>query len=268
VKLFRHKKITTAVVLGCGPAGLFAAHEFIRHGWSVSIFSKEVRRSEMFGAQYLHAPILGLDGDDDPFTIDYQLKGSAISYKDKVYWRPRTDIEVSPESLVGTHPAWDIRRAYYDAWSRYGALVERRHIDDIAVKHLTETGSLIVSSIPAMNLCIDRAAHQFQSQSVWAVGDAPERGVTCPVQVPMNTVVCNGEGNPSWYRASNIQGYKTCEWPMATKPPLNNVALVTKPVKSTCVCFPSVVRVGRYGTWTKGVLAHTAAEVAARYVAA
>jgi hypothetical protein len=100
--------------------------------------------------------------------------------------------------------------------------------------------------------------HRFESETVWAVGDAPERGIFCPVTVPSWTVQCNGEENPRWYRASNVFGYKTCEWPGEKAPPVQDIAKVEKPISTTCDCWldGNYLRLGRFGTWTKGVLSH------------
>lgn len=250
--MFRRKP-KRAAVLGCGPAGLFAAHALVDAGWDVTVYSNR-RRSEMFGAQYLHAPVPGLA--EIGTVIHYRLQGSVVAYRDKVYEGMPVE-SVSPESLAGYHRAWDIRAAYYDAWERYQSLI--KHTPGIGaadVEDLRGKGfRLIVSSLPAPSICM--GLHRFQSQKVWASGDAPERGKMCPVETPADTVICNGDPAPSWYRASNVFGYNTCEWPGGTKPPLD-VAEVIKPIKTDCDCQPGVLRIGRYGTWTKGVLSHEA----------
>lgn len=76
------------------------------------------------------------------------------------------------------------------------------------------------------------------------------------ITIPANSVLCNGRGNPRWYRISNTFGYMTVEWPDGAKPPLSGVARVSKPLDHNCSCFPEIVRTGRYGAWRKGELAH------------
>jgi hypothetical protein len=247
-------------VLGCGPAGLMSAHAAVLLGYEVRIHSKK-RKSEMYGAQYLHQPIPHISEDADRFEVNYELAGTQEGYREKVYGKTWNGL-VSPDELLGKHDGWDIRAAYDRLWRRYSPLVI-----DVDFKSGSEIRSYIdnhditdvwVSSIPATALCQAKEMHAFNGQEVWAVGDAPERGVFSPVRVAEQTVICNGEDSPGWYRASMIQGYATAEWSQERKPPLDNVVRITKPLSTTCTCLSEVHRVGRYGMWQKGVLSHTA----------
>jgi len=254
LRLRRDRRVA---ILGCGPAGLFAAHAFIQMGQTVSIFSKK-RRSEMFGAQYLHAPIPALSLAP-PQTIEYKLTGSVHDYAAKVYGGRLSARSVSPAYLEGQQEVWDIREAYYRAWEFYAPLIVSMPLDSSSIHSLKQTFDLVVSTIPAPALCANmEGAHLFHSETVWAVGDAPERGIYCPVTVPSWTVQCNGEENPRWYRASNVFGYKTAEWPGEKAPPVQDIAKVEKPISTTCDCWVDsrYLRAGRFGTWTKGVLSH------------
>lgn len=230
---------------------------------SVRIFSK-ARQSRMFGAQYLHAPIPGLTGPGDVFDVEYTLRGTVEGYREKVYG-PGSTAETSPERMLGFHQAWDIRAAYNRAWNRYHTLVEHTELRADAVETLAQTAwrakrTMVISSVPAPLLCQQPGVHQFREARIWAMGDAPEMNQYAPVTVAPDTVVCNGEDSPRWYRAANILGYRSVEWPDGRKPSVSGVAPVLKPIGTNCDCLPSVVRVGRYGTWTKGVLSHQAYE--------
>jgi hypothetical protein len=259
VKLLRRRE-KRAAVLGCGPAGLFAAHALAQDNWDVTIFSKK-RRSEMFGAQYLHAPIPGLTVGRSR-EVHYRLNGTVDAYREKVYGR-RSGISVSLEALTSRHPAWDIREAYAAAWSVYAERII--NIPQISPEWVIQElhplrYDRVVTSIPATELCSE--VHVFDSQQVWAIGDAPERGVFAPYSPTRETVECDATREVGWYRASNIFGYTTMEWPSGRKPPFDGVAPVTKPISTDCDCFSNFIRVGRYGTWTKGVLSHTAGDLA------
>lgn len=258
----------TVAILGCGPAGIFAAHAATISGYNVAIFSKK-RRSEMFGAQYMHMPLPGLRMDSR--TISYKLVGTVDGYRRRVYGDvERVKIEVSPEALAGTYRAWDIRAAYYQLYSQYESdIVHTGEIDGAFIVSATRRGmgkhfTAVVNTIPMPQMCIKQSRHSFYSQDVWAIGDAPERGVECPVTVAPDSVVCNGSeyvGAPEWYRASNIFGYKTVEWPYYQRPSIANgirPAMVRKPILTNCDCHAGVIRVGRYGKWTKGELSHHA----------
>lgn len=245
-----------ALILGCGPAGLMAAHAAHRFGFETVIVSK-ARKSFMNGAQYLHAPIPGASLKD-PFIIDYKLVGDVAGYRDKVYG-PGSQVEVSPQSLIGHHPAWDIREAYDHLWRKYGAGVRDVHLNPFAIRRLLETErpDLTISTIPAKLLCHQRADHTFVAETVWATSELE-------IDLSDNTVLCNGEMDVSWYRASKIQGFTNTEWP-GTDYPMGyggRVWEVVKPLSTSCTCLPEVHRMGRYGKWIKGVLSHHAWEEA------
>lgn len=261
------KQTKTVGVLGCGPAGLFAASAAADLGYAVRIFSR-ARQSEMFGAQYLHQPVPGLSEPNAFSLVEYRLEGSLAGYAEKVYGPTFDPANVSPASLTGQHPAWNIRAAYDRAWGRWGGKVEDTAITpawlDTTAAYAAEAGVWRwIWSIPLQPFC--EAGHTFSAREVWAKGDAPERNSYCPVSVPPWTVVCNGEKSPGWYRASNVFGYKTAEWPQEKKPPVSDVARVVKPIGNNCTCWATigrapVLRVGRYGRWVKGELSHQAYE--------
>lgn len=244
-------------VLGCGPTGLVAAHAAALHGADVTIYSKH-RKSNMFGAQYLHKPIPGVT-PEKAVTIDYILKGTEKAYRAKVYG-PDYKGETSPSEFEGRHQAWDIRAAYDGLWERYEHRVCGADITPGWLVGTLPSGfDHIINTIPMPQLCVK--GHTFAGQDVWIMGDSDKQVV--PVLVAANTVVCNGEDAPSWYRASNIFGYKTVEWPNhVNKPPLP-VAKVTKPLFNNCTCWPNMVRLGRFGMWRKGLLVHHAYEMTA-----
>lgn len=247
------------LVLGCGPAGLMAAHAAALMGHEIAILSK-ARKSHMKGAQFLHGPI-PLPGwvTDEPFEVDYQLRGTADGYRQKVYHdipvfrADKLKLKVSPEELAGKHQAWDIRVAYNWLWDKYGLLVKDADLYPTVIDEALDwvKADIVISTIPAKLLCLE--GHTFASQRIWSSDQQMEA-------LPDNTVVCNGESVPRWYRAAKIQGWNTVEWPYEVKPPLPQHQLwdVEKPLFTNCSCFPDIVRMGRYGKWQKGVLSHSA----------
>jgi hypothetical protein len=251
------------LILGCGPAGLMAAHAAAQWGHDIKIVSKK-RKSEMFGAQYLHREIFDVDAGK-PKLIEYKLLGTTEGYRDKVYGKSYSGT-VSPEELEETHTGWNIRRAYDDLWDMYSTFV----IDmPLQANDMRKGGpihelnaDLVISSLPAPALCLGESAGRqcsFEGQNIWAIGDAPERGIFDPIHAAAeNSVVCNGEPDVGWYRSANVFGRSTTEWSSRRKPPVEGVAQVVKPLKTNCKCFPDIMRVGRYGKWQKGVLSHSA----------
>lgn len=243
-------------VLGAGPAGLMAAEAAAHLGHQVRVFSRKTK-SHLNGAQYLHQPIPTCPTPDS-VEVAYVLRGTALEYRTKVYG-PRWDGTVSAEDLDENHSAWDIRATYDFLWNNWRSEIEDFELVPSSIPTLLASGAeTIVSSIPAPALCT--RDHTFGSVQAWAAGEAPGLGISLPYDCPENTVVCNGEPDTSWYRLSNIFGYKTIEWPDALRsaPPVKTVAQISKPTFNNCDCWPDVVRVGRYGRWEKGVLSHDA----------
>jgi hypothetical protein len=239
---------------------MFAVHGLLSRGYNVVVMSKK-RRSEMFGAQFLHERIPGLPQYHQ--TIRYRSRGTAEEYRLKVYGQSPVAF-VSPERFSPKpRQVWDIRAAYYEAYAMYEDLI----IDtaDIGPAFLMQQNlgqyRFIVSTIPAPSLCYN-PMHTFGSQQIWAIGDAPERGISCPVYVEEQTVICDGTREVGWYRVSNIFGYRTAEWPAGNKPPISHVAAVEKPITNNCNCYQSyarpIFREGRYGAWDKKILSHQA----------
>lgn len=263
----------TAAVLGCGPTGLLTAHGLVTGAeergidLKLLIFSAK-RKSELYGCQYLHKPIPGLRLPWE--RVQYKLVGSIDGYRRKVYG-DEEDVAVSPELLETSHTAYDIRAAYDQLWKLYEPAVTDYFFSQgswaLLDRRLWEDGiGLVFSSLPAPVLCQENQAGEasgctFSSQQVWAMGDAPALGrwAAIPATVPPRTIVCNGDPMTEWYRASHVFSHGTIEWPEQITPP-RGASRVSKPLKTSCRCNPHVIRVGRYGRWEKGVLAHTAFE--------
>lgn len=245
-------------VLGCGPAGLMAAKAARDCGAEVGIFSRK-QKSPLYGAQYLHAPIPGVTNGDDHITVDYILQGGIQDYRRKVYG-PKWDGTVSPDELESTHEAWDIRETYDRLWAMFESSIQDVEVDPAGVYALTRNPDwdMVVNTIPLNQLCTQ--GHTFGAAQIVAAGDAPDLGINVGrlYQCPADHVICNGEEHPSWYRISNIFGHTTVEWPDGIKPPVPTASVVLKPTFNNCDCWPNMLKVGRYGSWRKGVLSHSA----------
>lgn len=243
-------------VLGCGPAGLMAAHGLADQGMSFTVFSKK-RKSTMYGAQFLHRPIPDMTPRDSTATIEYRLRGTAEGYRRKVYG-PQWDGTVSPQDFNGNIRAWDIRTTYDNLWDKYQVYIKDVEIDPGVVRKLMASGWTIVNSIPKPALCYQ--GHDFAATEINAAGDAPDLGIDIGSMYRCldDTVVCDGTPDVAWYRMSKIYGHTTIEWPGRVMVPVMSAARVRKPIRHWCDCWPDMIDVGRYGTWTKGVLSHDA----------
>lgn len=251
-------------ILGCGPSGLIAAAGVESAGHEPVIFSRH-RKSELFGAQYLHAPIPGIPAEQ--VDIDYRLVGSAENYRRKVYGD--RDIEVSPEYLSHPHKGWDIRATYDALWERFNGCIRDTFLNPFSTADISRKYDVVLSTVPRPILC-DNGAHGFTSKAVRAMGDAPERGQAVPFShCPPNTILCNGDLRVPYYRISNIFGFRTVEWPLSSPPADGLGARVVKPIQHNCDCWDgaNVQFLGRYGKWQKGVLSHNSFVEARKAVA-
>lgn len=231
-------------ILGCGPAGLVAAHTATELGHDVTILANRAK-SDLYGCQYLHGPIHGIDVQTA--RVRYVLRGSVRGYRDKVYGREWQG-KVSPEDLVGSHMAWDIRQAYDKLWGVYGDSVSNMHVTSDYAGYLAGNFGLVISSIPAYAICYQN--HRFYSRVIRADGSAPWKRDA--LELREDTVVCDGTRSVSWYRASRVFGHSTVEWPDG----VGEGVSVRKPLSTNCDCYPTIVRVGRYGAWDKAKLVH------------
>lgn len=256
-------------IFGCGPTGLFAAWAAVLGGARVTIISKK-RRSELYGAQYLHMPIPHVEAEMR--MVEYRLLGTQENYRQRVYG----DNYLGPTSVdeyIGYQEAWDIRATYNRLYDRFEKNISavKGSLDGMAMrKMLTSKGmedfDLIFSTIPLPSICMKPGVHKFEAQRIWAIGDAPGRGQVCPIQCDAEKILCNGldkstvEGDvPTWYRVSNVFGHTTAEWPAWHYPNLKiEAADVRKPIKTNCDCHPELRLLGRYGRWEKGILSHSA----------
>lgn len=249
-------------ILGCGPSGLLAAHAVgMYSGKPIAIFSKAPTKSRLGGAQFLHSDIPGLTDEDPEATITYRVRGNAETYREKVYGEMHPSF-VSFSNLIDgkTQPAWNLIRMYDRLWDSLGGSINDADIDDDWFAKTANDFDGIVSSIPLPALCRTPEAHRFQSVKTKILGE-------CLEDVPANTIVYDGSPLRSWSRSSNLFGHEGTEWGAHVTPPFPNLSVASKPVSNRCDCRPDVLKVGRFGTWTKGVLVNDAFQMAADWVA-
>jgi hypothetical protein len=254
--------LAKAVVLGSGPAGLLTAHALkrCRYFSYVQIYSLGIK-SPMYGAQYLHEPIPGLDLPN-PITVAQRLMGTPEQYGRKVHGAKYDPNMPHANQYDGNREAWDIRAAYEMLWREYARGIRRidlsREKSAMVADLVSEPGTWVFNTVPRWRLCKD-PRHNFLDTKIWAIGDAPERGFKLDFTAENNTITCNGLIYPSWYRLSRIYGRTTVEWPsIGQKPPIPGIVRVSKPISTDCDCWPKIYHLGRYGEWKKGVLAHEA----------
>lgn len=235
-------------VLGCGPAGLMAAHAVAQAKHDPAIFSKKVP-SSIGGAQYLHRPLPGVNKATPDGQVNFIKYGNEQVYAKKVYGDPtaRTSWYDYEE---GYHDIWNLRSTYQRLWKKYEDAIHDIKLDYETVQSLLRAFPMVLSTVPLHQIC--GYSHTFTSQDVWIVyGQAKEQGE--------DRIVYDGTGDFPWYRWSYIFGWRGIEYSQATgtnQPSMH----VRKPLQHDCDCHTDLVKLGRYGSWQKGVLAHHAYE--------
>ena len=217
-------------ILGCGPAGLLAAHAAALTGQDFIIYSKK-QKSRIGGAQFLHVQIPGITLEQPDTYLDFIHIGTKRGYAMKVYGDPEADVSWGsyPD---GYHPAWNMRAAYDRLWDLYEDVIDDQEVTPSFVHDALAGGDFIISSIPPMAYCIRPDHHFFRSQRVW---------ITQGATTPDNSVMYNGAPDAKWYRASCIFEHASTEWPFIQAGSVE----VNKPLHTNCDCWPGIKRVGR-----------------------
>lgn len=249
------------IILGCGPAGLLAAHAARQQKYQPLIISKK-QPSKIGGAQYLHRPILGVTGLEPDGVIDFRKCGTATGYAKKVYGRSR---QTSWDQFqAGPHQCWNLRAAYNRLWGEFEPNIVDMEITPVRLARLLESEIFagVISTLPLKALCVQQN-HWFKEKEVWISEDANVLTASADrlrwdERLPDNAIIWNGSPEVRWYRQSCIFGFPGTEWPM--NPMDRKVVKVTKPLSTNCNCWPTMIKVGRYGQWKKGVLTHHAYE--------
>lgn len=235
-------------ILGCGPAGLMAAHAVAEAKHTPVIFSRRVP-SAIGGAQFLHEPLPGITSDLPDGRVNFIKYGTDRGYSKKVYGDPyyKTSWWDYEE---GHRNIWNLRKAYEKLWNRYEKNVVDLKLDhDTVTDILAEKYQMVMSTIPAFALC-GNPSHVFDSQDVWIVyGQAVAEGGE-------DRIIYDGTTDFPWYRWSYIFGWKGVEYSHK----VGNSQHIRKPLTTNCDCHAEVVRLGRYGKWKKGELTHHAYE--------
>lgn len=240
----------SVVILGCGPAGLFAAQACELSG-IVPVIISQKKQSIIYGAQYLHHPIPGLVGKDDTFLVHTMRNGTSEGYAERVYGDAQR--VTSWDILQPVTPAWELRAAYQRAWEKFEPVIVDQPVDANDVGELSATFDLVISTIPRWTICRN-PQHRFPSRAImvrpkveFEIGGAPD-----------NYVIYNGTPEGIWYRCSSIRGYESTE--AIAHPSLVGQGwdIGFKIMDTNCDCHLGVVHCGRMGRWQSGILTHDA----------
>lgn len=234
-------------ILGCGPAGLLAAHACAGLGVEPVIVSRKVK-SVIGGAQYLHIPVPGITRGEPEGHVDFVKAGKANVYARKVYGDGTVSTSWD-DYASGFHGIWSIREAYDRMWELYQSQIKDDAVGAEELEEIMHHGGydLVVSSINAQALCYD-PSHDFTHQKVEIVQES---------YAPNMTIIMDGTEQHEWYRSSRIFDVPGTEYSEGMSGS-NTAQVVKKPLANTCDCWEELLKVGRYGKWQKKVLAHEA----------
>jgi hypothetical protein len=182
--------------------------------------------------------------------VMFRKVGSEAGYAAKVYGDvgARTSWRSFGE---GQRPAWALRPVYEALWSLYGAAVHQLAVTHPVAETLAANYALVLNSAPAPHLCQHNGdlqpVHRFPERHVWYIDQAPK-------VVRDNLMIYSGRMADPWFRSSRVFGVPVTEFPEWVP----NARLGSKVLKTDCTCHPSIIRIGRWGMWTPGVLLHHA----------
>lgn len=245
-----------AIILGCGPAALLAAHELNRsHGYAnvnISFKTLYLEPSPIGGAQYLHLPMLDEDAPPDAL-IEFIKIGTPEGYAEKVYGSPH--VPTSWTEYGGVQKAWRLQSNYTTLFRRFrhqiygGWRATATSVEELIYSHETDSLPLILSSVPAKCLCKRPDLHDFPRANILIHKEAPDFLSTD------NVVMYSGRPEEKWYRACKLFGQCWTEYSHDAAP-ADPKGYITgfKPLGTACNCFPGIHRIGRFGTWDRKVL--------------
>lgn len=249
-------------VLGCGPAGLMAAHALARADKDFTIYSVK-EQSPIGGAQYLHKPIIGATPDSTPdASITFLKVGDYRVYSEKVYQQRYGN---SSWGNYSNHPmgvsAWSLSKTYDRLWEMYAEKIEHQEIVPNVLDAIAKEHERVISTIPRLHTC--KVEHEFRRAEIWLT-----RGTFCKVH---NTILYNGLQGEPWCRTSYLFGEGWTEWPHRSfheakrETQIRGVELPflgIKPLFTDCDCWKDegVIFQGRFGQHRRGVLVHEAFE--------
>lgn len=260
IKEARERDPETVAVLGAGPAGLLAAHAVELAGRQAVIFSEPhgdglIHPSRIAGAIYLHTAIPDLTSGKPDAALTFRKLGTREGYAFKVYGS-----RFAPCSWdkfeEGTTPAWALQPVYDELWRRFLPKMVPSVIDGIVLSELIDTFPMVISTIPPHAYCahVTDGIHTFPSRPIYI-----EQRAIPDVEGDPEILYDGRLGVPSGrYRSSRVFGQASTEY---MNPPRAPHVIGKKLLATTCDCFADeVVRAGRWGCWTPGVLTHHAFE--------
>jgi hypothetical protein len=239
-------------VIGCGPAGLAAAHAAVGLGADVRVFAPRIKTTQR-GPLLIQRAIPGINTSHPDGTVHQKvIGGSILDYRYKLYGD--VNIGINGDILKPYYHAWRHREAYDRLWALYQDLIVPVMVLPHVLASMHEEYDLVVSTANAAHMCredhVGEQSHKFSYATVYVTN-----GPSYPGQ-PDNTILFNAGLEYPWVRSSRVFGVGTTEW-LAEKAP-DDAIRVDKPISTDCNCYPHVLRTGRFGKFKNEVWIDTA----------
>lgn len=235
---------SAVAVIGCGPAGLAAAHAAVGLGHPVTVFSDKKKKSPLRGPLLLQRPIPGMTlTHPDGYVKQIVIGGSITDYRYKLYGD--ININIQGDILQGGYHAWKIHETYDRLWATYKDLIVEYQVTPYSLEGMIDSFPLVVNTAPSPRFCLWPDNHKFKSRAV-----ALQDRTMFPNQSD-NTIIFNADPSAKWVRSSLIFGNAVSEWPAGYLDPTNldPPLIIYKPISTDCDCHPTVLRTGRFGAW-------------------
>jgi siroheme synthase (precorrin-2 oxidase/ferrochelatase) len=240
-------------VIGCGPAGLAAAHAAVGLDARVTVYAPKAKTPQR-GPLLIQRPIPGINTDHPDGTIHQRvIGGSILDYRYKLYGD--INIGINGDMLRPEYHAWKHPETYDKLWDLYEHLIVPRKVSQYELFQMQDDADLVVSTANSNRLCrraFPNGLHNFEFVQV-AITPKAEY----PDQ-PDNTIIFNAGSKHSWVRSSKVFGQEVTEWSVNDFPDGPDARVIKKPISTDCNCYPRVLRTGRFGAWKNEVWIDTA----------
>lgn len=259
-------------VIGAGPAGMLAAHAIVRNGHEPVIFAPQ-KKSHISKVQCLWRQIPGMPVES--FTLTLERRGIRARYATRLYGNPAAQCGWD-KAQPGPHNVWPLDEVYDILWDRYSDFIQPSGLlSRVQIQDLLESFPVVLSSASARDLCY--GAHTFQAQQTQIV--AKETVASAQAMTALNGERDSQDPRNDFYRWTRCRGlevweYATDDWEqfamgtMLVHKDRGTAVPGLKPRWNDCDCYQEVDtgyerpqqlhRIGRFGRWEQGVLAHQA----------
>jgi hypothetical protein len=241
-------------VIGCGPAGLAAAHAAHGLGAGVTIYSPGIK-SPQRGPLVLQRPIPAISTDHpDGYIKQLVIGGSILDYRYKLYGD--VNISIQGNILAEGYHCWEFIRTYDRLWELYmepgagRAAHVTMEVKSYDIEIMAATFDLVINTAPLNRLC--HQDHEFRFKVVEIT-----MGHSYPDQ-PEDTTIFNAGNHYPWVRSAWLLGNECTEWLPGTVPDSLESTTIRKPIGHDCNCYVDVLLTGRFGAWRNETWVDTA----------